>query len=176
MSHRVWAAGVVACAVAGATLIAQGRDERGDSRGDSRQDLPVLILELRQLRLTLEDLTRRQMQAQALASLAVAQQSRVAMTSARLDAARGELATSASQGAAVSLELERVDAQARLPLETTRRRQLEDEIKTLMAEQAALFQREQEARRRVEDLSQALREEDARWTRAVERLEAVSGR
>jgi cell division FtsZ-interacting protein ZapD len=171
MARRVVSAvcGLVLVAGVGGVVAAQGqRDDPADTRA-----FQLLLFEVRELRRMMDDLSRRQVQAQALGTVAVVQQGRVSQVTARLDAARAEHAAASERAQSIAGLLERFTAERQRATAPGVRQQLDGEIERLTLEQAAVFDRQLGAERRVADLTSQLAAEEARWTSAIERLEAV---
>lgn len=162
-------AALVLVAGAGAVVFAQGgRDDPADTRA-----FQLLLFEVRELRRMVDELSRRQVQAQALGTVAVVQQGRVAQVTARLDAARAEHAVATERAQSITGLLERFTAERQRAGAPGVRQQLDGEIERLTLEQAAVFDRQLGAERRIAELTTRLAAEEARWTSAIERLEAV---
>lgn len=151
---------VVGCV---AVALAQSKTEMTDG------SLAAISSELRQLRLAVEELGRNQTQAQALSVFLSAQQGRIQQSASRLDAAREEVEVASIRSQEVAFKTGELEK--RLQENPEFRPQLESNLRDLKAQQALLSRREDQARARESELSQALAGEESRWADLVSRLE-----
>ena len=162
---------VIASVVVGSAVAVAAQGGTGAAGADG--SLAGVTAELRQLRLAVEESTRRQTQAQAVGVYLSAQQSRVVHVSARLDAARRELDAVTVQSKELAAELaSREDAALRLT-NPDEKSQIEIHARMLKQHLEVLGARAQLAQTREAELSQMLHAEEARWTDLVGRLEQL---
>ena len=168
-NRRVLATGaiVVAMTMSAAAVIAQ----RG-SDAPAGGSLADVVAELRQLRLSVEESTRRQAETHALGVYLSSQQGRVVQVASRWDAARRELDAVSLRSTQLSAaftnneeELRAAKPEVRAQLEA-RSRALKEELETVPAEL-------RQAQIREAELSQLLQAEEARWTDLIARLEVL---
>ena|SRR5437868_7930313 len=150
-------------------MLAQGRSDVTDGAGS----LAALTSEVRQLRVAVEESTRSQMQTQALGVYLSVQQSRILQVTTRLDSARKELEAATARSHEIASHLANIEAELPRVTEPQRRAALEDANRSLKMEQETVGLKEQQARNRDGELSQALQLEDARWSELISRLEQL---
>lgn len=141
---------------------------RNDDAGGS---LAGVTLELRQLRLAVEELSRNQAQTQAIGVYLSVQQRRITQATARLDAVRKELDAASMRSREIAANLAAIEEQLIRVSEPARRSQLEEGHRQLKFEQARVDAQEQSARSRDSELSQSLQLDESRWADLVSRLE-----
>ena len=164
--------GIAACITvavlgAGAVLMAQG------ASGSSGGSLSEVSAELRQLRLAIEEATRRQTQTQAMGVYLSVQQSRLLQVSARLDAARRELDTATGRSRDIATELSNTEDALARGAKPELKSQYEMHARNLRQEMEKASVQLQQAQMRETELSQMLQSEEARWTDLITKLEAL---
>jgi len=152
-----------------AAVMAQGRNDAADGGAS----LAALTSELRQLRVAVEELTRSQTQAQALGVYLSVQQSRILQVATRLDSARKDLEGVSIRSQEIASTLAGTADELSQVIDPERRAALEDAVRNLKYEQATVRLREQQARGRDAELSQALQLEESRWSDLISRLEQL---
>jgi DNA repair exonuclease SbcCD ATPase subunit len=156
--------------VAGAAVVTTWAQGLGQAGAGS---LAELTAEVRQLKVVIQEAGRSQNQMQALNISLMAQQSRLAQVSARLDTAEEDLqqAMSRTQEAVTVITTAQNDIR---PNSTVEERAQHAEMIKLFRQQADAAQaRENTMRVRRDDLMNAFRAEEARWLELVARLEEV---
>jgi hypothetical protein len=164
-----WFGAAVLTVTYAAAVMAQGRND-GTEAGAS---LGALTSELRQLRVAVEELTRSQAQTQGLGVYLSVQQSRILQVAARLDLARKELETASIRSQEITTTLANLDDELLRVVEPQQRSRIEEGIRHLKYEQTSVGLHEQQARNRETELSQALQQEESRWTDLISRLEQL---
>ena len=172
---RTWCTAAFLIGAFGALALAQDRAERFDGSGS----LAALTAEVRQLRLTIEELAKGQTQlakdqtqTQALAVYLSVQQSRILQVSTRLDATRADLEKAASRSRELTTAL--AGAEERFPQATgPEQRAIEEALRTLKREQEETDLQHRQAASREAELFQMLQLEEARWTDLINRLDQV---
>ena len=170
MLDRRLACGVVAALVvtSAMTMMAQSRADLSDSGS-----LAALVAEVRQLRLAVEESTRRQTETQALGVYLSAQQTRLVQMAARADTARSELDTATLRSGEIDGNLAEIADALQRVTDPGERRRLEEVSRDLKREQDRVLVRQQQAQNRDSEVSQQLQVEDARWTELISRLEQL---
>ena len=173
MLDRRLACGVVAAVVATSamTVIAQSRADLSDSGS-----LAALVAEVRQLRLAVEESTRRQTETQALGVYLSAQQTRLVQMAARADTARSDLDAAMLRSGEIEGNLAEIADALQRVTDPGERRRLEEVSRDLKREQDRVLVRQQQAQNRDSEVSQLLQVEDARWTELISRLEQLMKR
>jgi len=173
MLDRRLACGVVAALVvtSAMTVMAQNRADLSDSGS-----LAALVAEVRQLRLAVEEATRRQTETQALGVYLSAQQTRLVQMAARADTARRELDAAILRLGEIEGNLAEIADALQRVTDPGERRTLEQVSRDLKIEQDRVVVRQQQAQNRDSEVSQLLQVEDARWTELVSRLEQLMKR
>ena len=123
--------------------------------------------------MAVEELTRSQTQTQALGVYLSAQQSRVLQVATRLDSARKDLEGVSIRSQEIASTLAGTADELSQVIDPERRAALEDAVRNLKYEQATVRLREQQARGRDAELSQALQLEESRWSDLISRLEQL---
>jgi hypothetical protein len=162
LKHIVVFGVVLTCA--GGALWAQTKTEEAGG------SLAALTAEVRQLRLAVEDGTKRQAEVQALGVSLSAQQSRMVQLNARIDAARAELASAEQRAkqSAFFVQNAQKDMASTDPQDRTQAAEMLPLFKQQADEAAAAIDR---LRGRESDLEQAMRIEEQRWSDLINRLE-----
>ena len=167
-----WFGGTVLSVSCVAAVVAQSRSDGTEAAAS----LAPLTSELRELRVAVEELTRRQTQTQALGVYLSVQQSRILQVATRLDSARKELETATTRSHDITWRLANANDELPRVTEPERRTQLEDFIRQLKHELRTVGAQEQQARTRESELYQALQLEESRWTDLISRLEQLTKR
>jgi hypothetical protein len=157
-----------------AGVLAQGG--RTDGGSDAALPLAPLTSELRQLRLSVEELTRSHTQTQALGVYLSVQQSRILQVTTWLDSARKDLETATTRSRQLTWRLATLNDELRQATEPERRTHLEGAIRETKHDQVTVGLQEQQARTRESELSQTLHLEESRWTDLISRLEQLTKR
>lgn len=156
---------VVGLLCAGAALWAQTKTE------DAGGSLAALTAEVRQLRVAVEEGTRRQAEVQALAVSLSAQQSRMLQLNTRLDAVRTEIAGAEQRAKQSAFFLGSAQEDATQSTDPEERKQAAEMLKLFKqgADEAAAAI--ESLRRRQSDLQAAMQIEEQRWSDLINRLE-----
>lgn len=156
----------VAMTMSAAAVIAQ---RSTDAPGGSLADVAA---ELRQLRLAVEESTRRQTETHALGVFVSGQQSRLVQATTRLDGARRELDVVSNRSNQLSTALTDSEAEIR-SAKPEERPALELHARRLKEELEMIGPQLQRAQMREAELSQVLQAEEARWTDLLTKLEQL---
>jgi chromosome segregation ATPase len=144
------------------------------SPGEQDGSLAQLTAEVRQLRLAVEELARSQAETRALEASLSTQQTRMLQTEQRLEAARRGIDTTVSRGEGIEARLASLrDARSRATA-LDARASLDEEIRSFEAERDDVARELQRVRRREDELSRTLQDEETRWNDLVMRLEALA--
>ena len=159
-------------AVSAGALLAQSPAEVAGPGGS----LAALTAEVRQLRLAVEESSRRQGQTQAISVYLAAQQSRMVQLSTRLDAVRKDLdAAEAASRQMVTLAANAEGDLARsMPPEE--RSESASMLRLFKDQAAGAVAREQRIRQQEAELLQAIQVEDTRWRDLIARLQQAVDR
>ena len=160
----------VAIAVGATVVFGQGRAEPADG------SMAGLTAEVRELRVAVQQLAQTQSQTQALGVYLSVQQSRVLQVSSQLDVARRELDSAALRVSDLATRLADLEEELPRVSDTTHRNALQDGIRGMRREHAAISAQEQQTRARELELSQSLQAEESRWSALISRLEALTQR
>lgn len=152
---------------AGAVAMAQG------GTGASGGSLADVSAELRQLRLAIEEATRRQTQTQAMGVYLSGQQSRLLQVSARLDAARRELDAATGRSRDIATELANTEDALVRGAKPEAKSHYDMQARHLKQEMDKTSVVLQQAQMRETELSQMLQSEEARLRDLIVRLEAL---
>ena len=168
-NRRGLAKGIIAVAMtmsAVAVIAQRGTEAPG---GASLADVAA---ELRQLRLAVEESTRRQTEAHALGAYLSAQQSRLVQVTSRLDVARRELDAVSLRSNQLSTALTNNEEELR-SARPELRSELEMQARGLKEQLETVPAQLRQAQIREAELSQILQAEEARWTDLIAKLEQV---
>src|SRR6185295_5182066 len=159
--------GVIAVGVmcAGAALWAQTKTE------DAGGSLAALTAEVRQLRVAVEDGTRRQAEVQALAVSLSARQSRMLQLNARIDALRTEIAGAQQRAKQSAFFLDSAQKDAAQSTDPEERKQATEMLALFKQGADEAASSIETLRRRESDLQTALQIEEQRWSDLINRLE-----
>ena len=162
-------AAVIVAAGCAATLAAQASDAGAGSLGE-------LTVEIRHLRLAIEQSARTQTQAQALGIMLSAQQSRIVQVSARLEGERRELDNLSQQSANLASRLAAIDESLPRVTDPQQRAAIEEQNSAMKLELKRVAGLKQLARTRELEASQAWQQEETRWNDLMWRLQEIAQR
>lgn len=175
---------VTACTVAddtGASRISGVREENSPAAQVREPvmlatdgSLAALTAEVRELRLTMLELTRSHAETQALSGYLAAQEDRVGNVAERLDAARREVDLAAESGQQIEIEIAMISEDLSRATDASQRSALEQHLAGARAEQERRRLVLQQARDRESELSRALQLEEAQWNELVSRAENLT--
>lgn len=139
-------------------------------RIEGDESMAALTAEIRQLRVAVEELARRQTETQALNVYLSAQQGRVSLATQQLEAARKEADSATEHSRDAEAQLARFSEELSRSPDRAARAGLEDAIRNFEVEKAKADLELQQARARENDLSLGLAREEDRWGDLLSRL------